>query len=131
MAGATIEVSLSGGETTGTLTRYRPGETIRGEVLVIPDGDLRCNHLRARLKWHTEGRGDRDQETVAEADLFQGTLPAGMPRQYPFAFELPRQPWSYAGKYINIIWQIEVVIDVPMAKDPTHRQPFILAPDPV
>lgn len=67
------------------LVRFRPNEQMSGEVILRPDGDITCNHLWVRLQWHTEGRGDRDREKVAELDLFQGHLKGGMEHSFPFA----------------------------------------------
>ncbi len=128
MAKADIEISLFGGETKGDLKQYQPGDEIRGELLITPQGNMQCNHLYVKLRWHTEGRGDRDEGIIATEDLFQGRLSGGMPRQYSFNFTLPQGPWSYAGHYINIIWGIAVEIDVPRSRDPNHEQPFVLAP---
>jgi len=75
-------------------------------VQLIPDsGNLNCKHIFIRLQWHTEGRGDRDQQRITQLDVFQGTLQARIPTTYDFAFILPRQPWSYAGYYVNIVWR--------------------------
>jgi len=129
MAKATIEVKLDGERELGVLKHYLPSEDISGEILIIPDGDIRCKNVSARLQWRTEGRGDRDQGKVDELILAQGTLKAGMPTQYPFHFILSDSPWSYAGHYINIVWEIAVVIDIPFAKDVNYSQPFVMAPE--
>ena len=130
MASADIEVTLHGGQTAGMVKRYAPGEVLRGEVLVVPDGDLNSRKLLARLQWRTEGRGDPDRGVVEELILFQGKMKAGMPYQYSFQFTLPNEPWSYAGHYINIVWEVAVVIDIPLGRDPKGSQPFILSPLP-
>ena len=123
-----FEVRLSGGQPEGDLLRYAPGEEIAGMATIVPDSELRCNHLYVRLQWHTEGRGDRDESTVAQDDIYQGTLTPNAPISHSFRFTLPREPWSFAGHYVNIVWAIQVSIDVPMARDPVHHQPFVLAP---
>lgn len=123
-----FEVRLTGGQPEGDVLRYAPGDEIAGTATIVPDGELRCNHLYVRLQWHTEGRGDRDEGTVAEEDIHQGTLPASVPVTHDFRFTLPRGPWSFAGRYVTIVWAIQVSIDVPLARDPVHYQPFVLAP---
>ncbi len=130
MAQASIEVILHGGDMEGSLRRYPPGAELSGAVRVIPDGDVRCNHLHVRLRWHTEGRGDRDESVIHSADVYQGTLRGGggAPGEYAFQFRLPGAPWSYAGHYVNIVWGIAVEVDVPWSVNPRHEQPFILAP---
>ncbi|MBI3910386.1 MAG: ribosomal protein L7/L12 [Armatimonadetes bacterium] len=121
-------MTLQGGEEEGGLVRYEPGADLWGTVQVTPDSNIRCHHLWVRLQWHTEGRGDRDQGKVAVRDIFQGELYAGMPGVYPFRFVLPREPWSYAGHYVNIVWEIAVDVDVPWSVNPRYSQPFAMAP---
>ena len=56
-------------------------------------------------------------------------LRAGTPVHYSFRFTLPNGPWSYAGHYVNIIWEVDVSIDLALARDLRDQQPFVLAPD--
>jgi hypothetical protein len=128
MARANFQITLDGGEYDGNWLRFEPGSSVQGSVQIVPDSDLRANHVWIRLQWHTEGRGDRDQGRVAEIDAFQGVLTAQTPVRYGFNFALPREPWSYAGHYINIVWEVVAEIDVPMAPDLRQSQLFILAP---
>ena len=129
MSSAKFEIDIRGGEVHGSLVRFRPGETLQGSVRITPIGDLQTRHVCVRLKWHTEGRGDRDQAVIAEQDMFQGLLRDGTPTYYSFHFRLPDQPWSYAGHYVNIIWEIEVSVDLALARDPRAQRVFVLAPD--
>ncbi len=128
MARADFQIRLEGGTFDGNWQRFEPGSSISGTVQIVADGEVKANHVWLRLQWHTEGRGDRDQGKAGELDLFQGVLTAQTPLAQSFHFNLPREPWSYAGHYINIIWEVVVEIDVPMAPDLRQRQLFILAP---
>jgi len=130
MANATIQLTLNGGDPQGDVLRFEPGSLIQGAAQIVPQGDIRCNHVFIRLQWHTEGRGDRDEGKVGEIDIAQGTLAANMPIGQSFNFNLPREPWSFAGHYVNSIWEVVVVIDIPLAPDIRFGQPFILAPRP-
>ncbi len=123
-----FDVRLQGGDSEGDVVRFRPGEEIIGSVEVVSDGDVRCDHLYIRLTWHTEGRGDRDEATVEELDVFQGTLSSNTPVHREIRFRAPREPWSYTGKYVNIVWAIQVSLDVPMSRDQVHNHPIVLAP---
>lgn len=129
MSAASFQIDIRGGESDGTLMRFRPGETLQGSVQVTPESDLVARHVYIRLLWYTEGRGDRDQAIVGEQDVYQGDLRAGVPAYYSFHFRLPDHPWSYAGHYVNIIWAIEASVDLSLARDPREQQPFVLAPD--
>jgi hypothetical protein len=70
-----------------------------------------------------------DEVTVRELDVFQGMLAAGVPVSAELRWRLPPEPWSYAGPYVNIVWGIQIQVDVPAARDPIYEQPFIVAPD--
>ena len=129
MSNATFEIEIRGGELEGELMRFRPGDTLQGSVRITPDEDLKARHVYARLQWHTEGRGDRDRDVIEDLDLFQGILRAGSPIYYSFHFKLPEHPWSYAGHYVNIVWEIVTSIDLALARDPQATHPFVLAPD--
>lgn len=128
MARVDFFITLHGGDIDGNWQRFEPGNPLQGSVQLVTDSDVRANHVWIRLQWHTEGKGDRDEGRVAELDVFQGVLTPQMPMQYSFNFTLPDAPWSYAGHYINIIWEVVVEVDVPMAPDIRQGQLFILAP---
>ena len=108
---------------------FRPGETVQGSIQVTPAADVNCRHLFARLRWQTEGRGDQDRGFAAEGDLYQGQLKGGVPFYQRFQFTAPKEPWSYNGHYVSIVWQVEAVVDIPLARDALASARFILAPD--
>jgi hypothetical protein len=129
MSNTSFTFELRGGETSGELTRFLPGEGVQGSVRITPDIDLNARHVYVRLLWHTEGRGDRDEVVITQEDVFQGVLRAGTPVHYTFHFRLPDEPWSYAGHYVSIVWEIEASIDLAFMRDPRDQIAFILAPD--
>lgn len=129
MAKADFDVTLLSGEKGPDGLTYRPGEKIQGKVTLYTDEKVRCKHFYIRLGWRTEGRGTQHNEKVEELDVFQGELEASFPTTYDFAFTLPEQPWSYEGHYINVVWSVSFVIDVPWRADPKHDEPFILSPE--
>ena len=63
-----------------------------------------------------------------QVEIAQGNLVANTPIVQSFAFNLPAEPWSFAGHYINIIWQVEVIVDIPLGVDLHAEQPFVMAP---
>jgi len=129
MSSVEFQIDIRGGEEQGDLVRFRPGETLQGSVRIIPESDLQARHVFVRLMWQTEGRGDRDQAVIAEQDVFQGELKGGASSYHSFHFSLPEQPWSYAGHYIQIVWLVEVSIDLALARDPRGQKTFVLSPD--
>lgn len=130
MAKVDFELTLQGEDQIEEHARFAPGSELQGTVVVYPDEDVNCKHLFARLVWHTAGRGTRYSETAVETDLYQGTLMGGMPRAFDFSFALPRQPWSYEGHYVSIVWKVQIQIDVPWATDPKTEQAFVLRSSP-
>jgi hypothetical protein len=121
-----ITITLRGGQELSGVRQFRPGEAIQGSISVTPESSLKCNHLNVRAVWHTEGRGDRDRGVGSEVDIYQGELTAGVPFHKAFHLYLPNEPWSYAGHYVNIVWEIEATIDVSWARDPKGSVPIIL-----
>lgn len=128
MAKADFQITLQGGEGASPAKIYRPGEQLRGTVVVYTDEAVKCKHFYIRLAWHTEGRGSQFNEKVEELDVFQGQLSASTPSAHEFAFVLPQQPWSYEGYYISIVWGVQVEIDVPWGIDLKSYEPFVLSP---
>jgi hypothetical protein len=128
MAKAAIQISLRGGESLGDLMRFDPGSRLDGVAQLLPDGDIRAKKVTVQLGWHTEGRGSRAEGSAGQVEIAQGNLTANTPVVGSFAFNLPDSPWSFAGHYINIIWEVKVVVDIPLATDLHAEQPFVMAP---
>jgi hypothetical protein len=119
---------IRNGETTNDGVRLDPGTFVEGTVTITPQGELNCRGVSLRLEWHTEGRGDRDRGVVAQQQLVQNPLPTGQPAVFPFRMELPAQPWSYHGFYINILWELIAEIDLPLAINPKSSSLILLRP---
>ena len=125
---ANIEVALSGGDRDGDVLFYEPLAEVVGTVSLTTDSSMECRHIWLRLIWFSEGRADEDVEKFDELDIGLGGLRPGEPVRSDFRFALPPAPWSYAGTYVSIVWAIEVVIDLPMARDIVHRERFVVRP---
>jgi hypothetical protein len=128
MAHAQIEITFDDVEEKGGVPSLDPKQILKGSVQVTPDKDIDCRHLYARLNWHTEGRGNRDEGTAIKLDLYQGALRAGIPSHHAFQFPIPASPWSYSGRYVSIVWELKITIDIPWKSDPVLRVPLIMAP---
>jgi sporulation-control protein spo0M len=128
MAEVIMQWDVRGGEPAGSVLRFDPGAAVEGTVTVTPQADLNCSGIKLRLEWHTEGRGDRDGKVAEETILYQGVLPGGQPAVFPFHLTLPDQPWSYAGHYINILWELTADIDLPLAVNPKSKYPIVVRP---
>jgi hypothetical protein len=128
MAKADFDIQFLSGEPAGTTTLYHPGDLLKGRIIIFTDSDVNCKNVYARLFWRTEGRGTPYEEKIAEIALFQGVLKTGFPNSYEFSFDLPRDPWSYAGHYVSIVWMVQIHIDVPWGKDILENKSFLLRP---
>ena len=107
---------------------FVPGDTVSGYVEITPAEDFAYKKLLVRVKWRTEGKGDTDEVvwyTIHETD---GALTGGIVKTIPFVAVLPGEPWSFAGRSVNIVWGVDVEIDVAWATNPRHFAPFVLAP---
>ncbi len=124
-----VEIVFQNGENLDGFYRFRPRETVKGTVTIRPDRNINCNHLYIRLEWHTEGRGTRFSQKVAEMDVFQGTLAQGIARTFDFEFTIPKKPWSFEGHYVSVVWNVQVQIDIPMARDVNESAVFLVEPD--
>jgi hypothetical protein len=129
MANADIQITISGGEMAGEQMRFDPGSALQASVQIIGQENLKYRSIRVTLGWHTEGYGNRDHDDAAVSILDQeGMLQPGSSFYRQMSFNMPNEPWSYAGHYINIIWEAKATIDIAMGKDIEAVQRFILAP---
>jgi hypothetical protein len=109
-----LRIELAGGR-----TGFRPGEALSGRVAWRVDGEPASAELR--VFWYTSGKGTQDVGIVQTM-----TLAAPRPEdQRDFTLALPREPYSFSGKLISLIWAIELIVE-PGAH--VHRQEFVLSP---
>src|SRR4030042_4030071 len=108
--------------------RVNPGAVVEGTLILTAPVNLNCRKVKLRLGWHTEGRGSRDQKTIEEQVIHEDGLPGGKPVSLPFRMYVPAEPWSYTGYYINIIWELTVEIDLPLAENPKSSLPILVRP---
>ena len=97
---STLRIDISGGERS-----YKPGATIGGRVTWQVDGDPASAELR--LFWYTSGKGTQD---VGNVDAVTFETPQTHDER-TFSFVLPREPFSYSGKLISIVWAIELIVE--------------------
>lgn len=110
---------------------YRPGQEVRGRVLVRVDATCRCEALEISLGWRTHGKGNRDQGTPRTERLGPFDWGAGEQHQHDFTFKLPNGPVSYHGQYVNVDWYLKASADIPWAIDPNVETELLLEPAPV
>ncbi len=93
-----LSIDIVGGKTA-----FEPGSPI--EVDVAWDLDREPAALELRVVWNTAGKGDRDVQTVDVVRIDEP--PANGSRR--LSLRLPREPYSFSGKLISIIWGLELV----------------------
>ncbi len=130
MANADFDIQFFDGKVDGDVTLFQPGEALKGRVTIYTDSDINCKQVTARLRWQTEGRGTQYVETPAEMQLHEGSLKAGLPAIFEFAFTLPSDPWSYEGYYVSIVWTVQIDLNVAWGKDIVGSKRFLLRPVP-
>ena len=124
MSKCDLRVEIDGGSRT-----VKPGDEIRGEVIVDVDADVRCK-LVATLEWHTHGRGNKDGDERDEVVLYEGSWSAGESKRYRFTFTAPNGPFTQHGHYLNVDWLVHARADIPWAFDPKAERDLVLLPGP-
>jgi hypothetical protein len=99
-AGELLRIDLDGGRAA-----YRPGESVGGQVRWRLDRAPAAAELR--LFWHTQGKGDSDQEVV---ETVRFDAPRAEERR-AFQLRLPPGPWSFSGKLVSLLWSLELVVE--------------------
>ncbi len=116
-AGELLRIDLAEGRTA-----FRPGETVAGEAAWRLDRAPASAELR--LFWHTQGKGDPDQEVV---EMVRFDAPRAEDRR-DFALRLPAGPWSFSGKLVSLLWSLELVVEgegatrIEIVLSPTGRE---------
>jgi len=111
-------------------TTYLPGDQVSGSVVVVTDGDIKCDDLSIELNWATHGKGNTARGSDPSQTLFTGNWSSGVVQRYPFSFTLPDGPVTYHGKYLNVGWFVRARADVPWKIDPKAEAEIALVPDP-
>jgi len=109
-----LRLELVGGRTT-----HRPGEPLSGRVTWRVERQPTAAELR--LFWYTSGKGTEDVGVVE-------TLSFAAPRpedHRDFTLPLPREPYSFSGRLISLIWAIELIVE---PGGHVERQEFVLSP---
>lgn len=99
---------------------YRPGETIRGELLW--DLSQEVQDITINIFWYTNGIGEQDSEIAVTEKI---SMPLQKGRQ-SFEIELPLAPYSYTGQITELQWAIEATTMKDKVKDVKE---FSMTPD--
>jgi hypothetical protein len=103
----------------GERTLFKPYEYLEGRVQwQLEKGP---QYLELILFWRTEGKGTQDIG-VADRLRFDNPGPFGYRE---FKIKLPEGPYSFSGKNISIIWNLELVL--PKGEDSARKQ-IVISP---
>ncbi len=95
-----VRIELTGGRTT-----YRPGDVISGRASWRVEDDP--TSAEVSLFWYTSGKGTQDVGVVQKMSF-------PTPRrqeQRDFSLPLPREPFSFSGTLISIVWAVELIVE--------------------
>jgi hypothetical protein len=96
---STLRIDVSGG------AGFKPGDSIGGRVSWQVDQPPQSAELR--LFWFTRGKGTQDVETI-------DSIPFPAPQMNDdrsFTLTLPRQPYSFSGTLISLVWALELIVE--------------------
>ncbi|MCC5844161.1 MAG: hypothetical protein JJU05_07920 [Verrucomicrobia bacterium] len=85
------------------LTRYFPGEPLRGAVNWNLEKEEK--HLTVQLLWHTSGESVTNR-SIVETLTWESP---GRQGERAFEFTLPEAPHSFQGHLITLHWAVEVI----------------------
>jgi hypothetical protein len=100
-------------------TGFLPGEELSGEAVWRLDSPPASVELR--LFWYTDGRARREVNIVERISFDN-------PMQHDhrnFLFRLPDMPYSFSGKYVSVLWALE--LEVP-SSGRTERLDIVMSP---
>jgi len=97
---STLRIDISGSQRS-----FKPGERMEGRVTWQVDQPPQSAELR--LFWYTSGKGTQDVGNV-DSVVFQ-TPQANDDRT--FSMTLPREPYSFSGKLISLVWALELIVE--------------------
>ncbi|HEY5893881.1 MAG TPA: hypothetical protein VIT91_11675 [Chthoniobacterales bacterium] len=101
------------------LKTFSPGDKIRGAVLWQLDRAPR--DAEVNLLWFTRGKGTVDSKIVQTLQFHE--LNANDTRT--FEWGAPREPYSFSGELIALIWVVELVLN---GGELSERAEIIIAP---
>lgn len=97
---------------------HQPFQMLSGKVRVT--GPVKAKKLELRIFWFTRGRGDEEAEIVHRQSIDPNQALSD------FAWQLPSQPYSFAGQLITLAWAVELVDAKERSLD---LVPFLLSPN--
>lgn len=125
---ADIRVRFKNSVTVGSIPAYQPGDLLEASLEIYGENPINCRDVEVSIGWHTEGKGDRNNGRAYLEPLGVTQIEPGIPVAHNVSFRLPSTPWSYEGELIQVVWAVNVKIDIAMMPDINSAHPFVLQP---
>ncbi|MFZ4814306.1 MAG: hypothetical protein ACOYL5_07215 [Phototrophicaceae bacterium] len=109
-----ITIDLDGHD----MPTYAPNEAVSGRVSITSDGEVKCKDVEIRLRWYTAGRGNVNSMNEAVDILPVTFISPDSTVSETFRMSLPAMPFSYSGTLIQIIWEVQVEVNIQAALNP-------------
>jgi hypothetical protein len=109
---------------------HRPGETIRGEVVVRVTGPTDCRALTVATLYRIEGHVNTFESEPRTRRLFAGQWLAGEHR-YPFELPVPPGPATYRGASLQVMHWLVARADLAWTTDAVAERRVAVAPEDV
>jgi hypothetical protein len=107
---------------------YLPGDKVTVNADIHGDEPIKGRQIVITMGWRTEGKGSKNGEVIESVEVPVTELLNSNNFSRRVAFRLPDWPYSFAGDLINIVWYVELKIDVALQRDPREEQTLIMRP---
>jgi hypothetical protein len=105
-------------ETANESRAFEPGTAI--EVDAAWELDAQPRAIELRVVWNMQGRRVQDFQIVDTV-----SLDASQSERKRIPLTLPREPYSFTGKYASLIWTLELVV---LPSQDSARLPITIGP---
>lgn len=109
--------------------KTRRGELLKGKIIISLEKEVNCRNLFVSfdniLTYHNTCVSDFSGWNIMNSQAFPAKIERLRNAIIPVEFRIPENaPPTYTGKALNSRWQVNVKIDIPLAKD-IHAQKMV------
>lgn len=106
------------------------GETLEVTIHVDAHKDINCRQLQADLYFSTGGWGNREEGGHITWDTPNLIWKAGERYSYAAQFQIPKDPASYQGTFLNITWHLRARAHLEHAHDVSVEEDLVIGAAP-